>query len=289
VIARSRLRPIVGEQVRLRPFQGRDLSRVITWRRDGELRRGALWGDGVFGPREARRWLRAVTDPTDPGRLTFAVELRSSGRLVGLTNLIRIDRASGTAYFGVVIGEKDCWGRGVGGETLRLMLERAAALGLRKVLLEVAADNPAPSGSTGASAFRPRASCAVSSSAGGRGRRAGHGALSRDAMIVAINQPCYLPWRGFFALMKPPTSSSSTTCSSPQHEPQLLRAGAAQDRRRPMPGSARSAGGRFGQRIDETESWTMAGRRALRGIRGAFSMPLRRPDQPLLTTLGGRA
>ena len=142
MIARSRLRPIVGEQVRLRPFQGRDLSRVITWRRDGELRRGALWGDGVFGPREARRWLRAVTDPTDPGRLTFAVELRTSGRLVGLTNLIRIDRASGTAYFGVVIGEKDCWGRGVGGETLRLMLERAAALGLRKVLLEVAADNP---------------------------------------------------------------------------------------------------------------------------------------------------
>jgi RimJ/RimL family protein N-acetyltransferase len=72
----------------------------------------------------------------------LAVELRTSGRLVGLTNLIRIDRASGTAYFGVVIGEKDCWGRGVGGETLRLMLERAAALGLRKVLLEVAADNP---------------------------------------------------------------------------------------------------------------------------------------------------
>ena len=70
------------------------------------------------------------------------MELRASGRLVGLTNLIRIDRASGTAYFGVVIGEKDCWGRGVGGETLRLMLQRAEALGLRKVLLEVAADNP---------------------------------------------------------------------------------------------------------------------------------------------------
>jgi RimJ/RimL family protein N-acetyltransferase len=142
VITRSRLRPIVGEQIRLRPFQGRDLSRVITWRRDGELRRGALWGEGVFGPREARRWLRAVTDAGDSARLTFAVELRASGRLVGLTNLIRIDRASGTAYFGVVIGEKDCWGRGVGGETLRLMLGRAAALGLRKVLLEVAADNP---------------------------------------------------------------------------------------------------------------------------------------------------
>jgi RimJ/RimL family protein N-acetyltransferase len=142
VIARTRVRPIVGDQVRLRPFRGSDLARVITWRRDAELRRGALWGDGVFGPREARRWLRAVTDATDAGRLTLAVELRASGRLVGLTNLTRIDRASGTAYFGVVIGEKDCWGRGVGGETLRLMLERAGTLGLRKVLLEVAADNP---------------------------------------------------------------------------------------------------------------------------------------------------
>ena len=41
-----------------------------------------------------------------------------------------------------MIGEKDCWGRGVARESLRLMLGRAAALGLRKVLLEVAADNP---------------------------------------------------------------------------------------------------------------------------------------------------
>ena len=46
------------------------------------------------------------------------------------------------SYFGIVIGEKDCWGRGVAAEALRLMLEHAAGLGLRKVLLEVAADNP---------------------------------------------------------------------------------------------------------------------------------------------------
>ena len=44
--------------------------------------------------------------------------------------------------FGVVIGEKDCWGRGIARETLTLVLRRAAALGLRKVLLEVASDNP---------------------------------------------------------------------------------------------------------------------------------------------------
>jgi RimJ/RimL family protein N-acetyltransferase len=131
-----------GERVRLRPFQRTDLRQIIAWRRDTELRRGALWSDAPFGPREAQRWLRAVSDGLDPSRLTLAIELREAGRLVGLTNLTRIDRRAGTAYFGVVIGEKDCWGRGLARETLTLMLRRAVGLGLRKVLLEVAGDNP---------------------------------------------------------------------------------------------------------------------------------------------------
>jgi RimJ/RimL family protein N-acetyltransferase len=131
-----------AEQVRLRPFRRADLPRVIAWRHDEDVRRGALWSDAPFGPREAQRWLRTVSDGVDPNRLTLAVELRAPSRLVGLTNLTRIDRRNGIAYFGVVIGEKDCWGRGVAFATLQLMLRRAAAMGLRKILLEVAADNP---------------------------------------------------------------------------------------------------------------------------------------------------
>lgn len=136
-------RPTRGaDRVRLRMFQRADLARIIAWRRDEELRRGALWSDAPFGIREAQRWLRAVSDGLDATRLTFAVELRVSGRLVGLTNLTRIDRRSRTAYFGLVIGEKDCWGKGIAHEALQLMLGRAARVGLRKILLEVAADNP---------------------------------------------------------------------------------------------------------------------------------------------------
>jgi RimJ/RimL family protein N-acetyltransferase len=131
-----------GEQVRLRPFGPQDLPRLVGWRQDEELRRGALWNDAPFGLREAQRWLRAVANGADASRITLAIELRAGRRLVGLTNLTRIDRRAGTAYFGIVIGEKDCWGRGLASEALRLMLRRAAALRLRKVLLEVAADNP---------------------------------------------------------------------------------------------------------------------------------------------------
>jgi RimJ/RimL family protein N-acetyltransferase len=137
----SPARPIAGEQVRLRAFRRVDLPRVIAWRRDDEIRRGALWGDEAFGRREALRWLRAVSAGVDPSRLTLAVELRACARLVGLTNLTRIDRRMGIAYFGVVIGEKDCWGQGLAYETLRLMTRHAVRLRLRKILLEVAADN----------------------------------------------------------------------------------------------------------------------------------------------------
>jgi RimJ/RimL family protein N-acetyltransferase len=133
---------LTGERVRLRPFRRADLPRVVAWRRDDEVQRGALWGDAPFGTREAERWLRAVSTGVDPTRLTFAVELLASERLVGLTNLARIDRRVGIAYFGVVIGEKDCWGQGLAREALGLMLRRAAGLGLRKILLEVASDNP---------------------------------------------------------------------------------------------------------------------------------------------------
>jgi RimJ/RimL family protein N-acetyltransferase len=138
----ARPRGLRGEQVRLRAFRREDLPRVIAWRRDEELRRGALWSDAPFGAREAQRWLRVVSNGADASRVTLAVELRASRRLVGLTNLTRIDRRNGTAYFGVVIGEKDCWGRGVASAALQLVLRRAARLGLRKVLLEVASDNP---------------------------------------------------------------------------------------------------------------------------------------------------
>ena len=138
----GRTRALVGKQVRLRRFRAADLPSVIRWRRDPELRHGTLWGDEVFGAREARRWLRTVSSSAEFSRITLAIEQREPARLVGLTNLTRIDRGAGTAYFGIVIGEKDCWGRGIAGESLALMLGRAAALGLRKVLLEVAADNP---------------------------------------------------------------------------------------------------------------------------------------------------
>ena len=75
-------------------------------------------------------------------------------------------------------------------------------------------------------------------------------------MIVAINQPCYLPWRGFFALMKAAdvfvfyddVQFTSNTSRSFFARVQLKTAGG----RRWLTVPVRKSG-RFGQRIDETE------------------------------------
>jgi RimJ/RimL family protein N-acetyltransferase len=131
--------PILGERVALRPFRRTDLPRVIGWRNDPDVRAGALWPESAFGAREAERWLRAISRART--RLTLGVELRHEGRLVGLTNLSGIDGGAASAHFGIVVGDKACWGRGIARETLGLMMERAAAMGLRRVVLEVARDN----------------------------------------------------------------------------------------------------------------------------------------------------
>ena len=73
-------------------------------------------------------------------------------------------------------------------------------------------------------------------------------------MIVAINQPCYLPWRGFFALMKAADvfvfydNVQFTTTRSFFARVQLKTAAGRRWLTVPVHKS-----GRFGQRIDETE------------------------------------
>jgi WbqC-like protein len=110
-------------------------------------------------------------------------------------------------------------------------------------------------------------------------------------MIVAINQPCYLPWRGFFALMKAADifvfydNVQFTTTRSFFARVQLKTAAGRRWLTVPVHKS-----GRFGQRIDETEildnGWPA---RHCAAMRSAFEgAPFGATVEPLLATLTGR-
>jgi RimJ/RimL family protein N-acetyltransferase len=63
-------------------------------------------------------------------------------RPIGITGLNDIMPPHGTAEFWITIGEQDCWGKGYGTETTRLVLAYGfAALGLRNIMLKVHAFN----------------------------------------------------------------------------------------------------------------------------------------------------
>ena len=65
-----------------------------------------------------------------------------SGVHIGTTGLHDIDWGKGTAQFGIVIGEKTLWGKGIGTEAWRMIVEYGfSALKLKKIHTKIFAGN----------------------------------------------------------------------------------------------------------------------------------------------------
>jgi RimJ/RimL family protein N-acetyltransferase len=74
----------------------------------------------------------------DTASVRFTIYERQAWRAIGITNFHHIDLHHGTAEFGLMIGEADARGWGLGTETTRLMLAYAfTSLGLHNVMLRV--------------------------------------------------------------------------------------------------------------------------------------------------------
>jgi len=85
----------------------------------------------VFPPslEKAEEELRRLA--RDRNSVTWTIEYE--GRPVGFTDIRRIDWATGSARTGTIIGDKATWGRGIGGELMRLR----AAFAFRELPLRV--------------------------------------------------------------------------------------------------------------------------------------------------------
>lgn len=132
---------IVGEKVALGPLR-RDLMPLYDrWFNDFEA---GLSYFPQFRPhtREAREaWYERLAKD-EPDEVQFLIYERATLRPIGKATLYQIDHYNGTATFGIIIGEKDCWGKGYGTETTILVLDYAfTLLGLHNVTLTVDSSN----------------------------------------------------------------------------------------------------------------------------------------------------
>ena len=131
---------IAGELVALGPLRHDLLPLYLRWINDFEVTRTLTFAMGPKTWEEEEEWYRG--ESAEQNVVTFTVYEQTALLPIGTTTLRNIDHRQRRAEFGILLGEKDCWGKGYGTETVRLVLDYAfTALGLHNVLLTTQAFN----------------------------------------------------------------------------------------------------------------------------------------------------
>jgi RimJ/RimL family protein N-acetyltransferase len=133
---------LYGDAIRLRGIERADIPSFVRWFNDPEVRQHM----NVFAPMstaEEERWFETRLERKDEYIFALEVDLEGQWVHIGNAGLHSIDWKNRSAVFGIVIGEKGCWGKGHGTAATRAMLLFAFdELNLNRVELEVFDSNP---------------------------------------------------------------------------------------------------------------------------------------------------
>ena len=127
---------IEGSRVMLRRHRVEDLPGVRRWYRDPEIARLTRYTLRPMSDDEIDRFFHGRL--MSPESVAYAIDVRDTGRLIGLTTFSNLDPDNGSVLFHISIGEPDAWGNGYGTEATELMLSLAFdRIGLHRVGLSV--------------------------------------------------------------------------------------------------------------------------------------------------------
>jgi RimJ/RimL family protein N-acetyltransferase len=131
---------VKGEKVALGPLRSDLVPTYLRWMNDFDVTRTLATGMRPMTAESEESWYqRAIKDPSE---VHFTLYERDNLKAVGVASLIHIEQLSRSAEFGIVIGDKDYWNRGLGTEATALLLSYGfIALNLHNILLKVHADN----------------------------------------------------------------------------------------------------------------------------------------------------
>jgi len=131
---------IVGDRVYLRPLDAEtDLDRCLGWINDPELQ-VRIGRRHPMSRVQEQEWLAGQYKRED--HMNLAIVLKDGDRHVGNCGFNRIDFINRNAEFGILIAERDAWGKGYGPEAAQLILKYGfEELGLHRIWLWVVAFN----------------------------------------------------------------------------------------------------------------------------------------------------
>jgi len=121
-----------GNRVRLEPPRAENLETFVRWFADPEVTR-YLSRRHPPSLKQEQGWLESMAASGED--VAWAVYLKESGALIGVTALHRVDWRHRHAWIEISLGDRSAWGRGYATETVRLGTCYAfQELGLEKIL-----------------------------------------------------------------------------------------------------------------------------------------------------------
>jgi RimJ/RimL family protein N-acetyltransferase len=134
---------IVGKLIRLRAIEREDISRFVRWMNDPEVICYTTTNTPFSTAMEEKWFERQLDRSINLGQiLAIETQVGEEWIHIGSTDLFNIEPIDHAAEFGIMIGDKDFWNKGLGREATRLMLKHGFEdLNLNRIYLQVFAEN----------------------------------------------------------------------------------------------------------------------------------------------------
>ncbi len=133
--------PLPGRQLYLRPVTADDAGgNYLKWMNDVVITRYLETKAGTHTEASLREYIRGTQAGRD--NLFLAIVLRDGDRHVGNIKMGPLNRRHLLGDIGIVVGEQDCWGRGVATEAIALLKDYAfQEVGMHKLTASCYASN----------------------------------------------------------------------------------------------------------------------------------------------------
>jgi RimJ/RimL family protein N-acetyltransferase len=136
------LKKVCGEKIALSPVSLDDADKFAHWLND--LAIALPFGEEAYSVVTVETQRRDLSKAQEPNAnfQVFSIIENVSDKLVGRCLIFDIDYINRSAKIGLFIGDKECWNKGYGGETVRLLLDYGFnILNLNSILLYAYAFN----------------------------------------------------------------------------------------------------------------------------------------------------
>lgn len=132
---------LIGKNIYLRALEENDLEgNYVAWLNNADVCRYNSHHVFPYTRDAAKAYIQGAS--TSRTMLVLAIVLKNKDRHIGNISLQNINHINRSAEFAILVGEKDCWGKGYSKEAAQLVIEHGLnELNLNRIYCGTMADN----------------------------------------------------------------------------------------------------------------------------------------------------